>query len=350
MDKPAGPSSHDVVARVRRLFGTRAVGHAGTLDPFATGLLVLVLGPATRLVRWAERRRKTYQATARLGQNTTTDDATGAVTAEAAQNAARTTIQPDRLTIVVVGDGAKIYEALKAIGPVSIVDPEGKPLGPDDLAPRASALQLNLSALAARRDSFTILLQGNPLGWQTSSLEVSPGGFVYTEQVQLGPIVSQTTRLEIDRAGEMKSITQTGKVQGQDVSIDVRYANGRASGSARTPDPATGQLKSVTIDTAIAPGTLDDNAVQALLPALNWTAGAKWSFNVLSAGQGEIKTWTLAVTGVESVRAGGETVEAYRAELSGPSAPLTLWITTRQPHELVKIGIAGQPIEFVRAR
>ena len=84
MDKPAGPSSHDVVARVRRLFGTRAVGHAGTLDPFATGLLVLVLGPATRLVRWAERRRKTYQATARLGQNTTTDDATGAVTAEAA--------------------------------------------------------------------------------------------------------------------------------------------------------------------------------------------------------------------------------------------------------------------------
>ena len=79
VDKPAGPTSHEVVARVRRLFGTRAVGHTGTLDPFATGLLVLVLGSATRMARWAERRPKTYRAVARLGQVTTTDDLTGEV-------------------------------------------------------------------------------------------------------------------------------------------------------------------------------------------------------------------------------------------------------------------------------
>ncbi|MGQ0701610.1 MAG: tRNA pseudouridine(55) synthase TruB [Gemmatimonadales bacterium] len=82
VDKPAGPTSHDVVARVRRLFGTRAVGHTGSLDPFATGLLVLVLGAATRLARWAERRRKVYRATVRLGQTTTTDDPTGELIAE----------------------------------------------------------------------------------------------------------------------------------------------------------------------------------------------------------------------------------------------------------------------------
>ena len=79
MDKPAGPTSHDVVARVRRVFGIRAVGHAGTLDPFATGLLVLVLGAATRLARFVEAEPKTYLATARLGVRTATDDATGEV-------------------------------------------------------------------------------------------------------------------------------------------------------------------------------------------------------------------------------------------------------------------------------
>ena len=82
VDKPAGPTSHDVVALARRRFGIRAVGHTGTLDPFATGLLVLVLGAATRLARWAERRRKIYRATARLGQTTTTDDPSGEVIVE----------------------------------------------------------------------------------------------------------------------------------------------------------------------------------------------------------------------------------------------------------------------------
>jgi len=79
VDKPEGPTSHDVVARARRLFGTRAIGHTGTLDPFATGLLVLVFGGATRLARWAERHRKSYRAVIRLGVTTSTDDRTGEV-------------------------------------------------------------------------------------------------------------------------------------------------------------------------------------------------------------------------------------------------------------------------------
>lgn len=77
MDKPEGPTSHDVVARARRLFRTRAVGHTGTLDPFATGLLILVFGGATRLARWAERHPKSYRVVIRLGQRTDTDDRTG---------------------------------------------------------------------------------------------------------------------------------------------------------------------------------------------------------------------------------------------------------------------------------
>lgn len=77
VDKPKGPTSHDVVARVRRAAGTRKVGHAGTLDPMATGLLVLGVGSATRLLTHFVGLDKTYEATIRLGAATTTDDAEG---------------------------------------------------------------------------------------------------------------------------------------------------------------------------------------------------------------------------------------------------------------------------------
>jgi tRNA pseudouridine55 synthase len=79
VDKPAGVTSHDVVQQVRRRIGIRAAGHTGTLDPFATGLLVVLVGRATRLARFVEAQAKTYLATARLGVRTTTDDLTGAV-------------------------------------------------------------------------------------------------------------------------------------------------------------------------------------------------------------------------------------------------------------------------------
>lgn len=79
VDKPVGPTSHDVVTRVRRALRMKAVGHTGTLDPFASGLLVILLGRATRLAQFVERHEKTYLATARLGVRTTTDDLTGEI-------------------------------------------------------------------------------------------------------------------------------------------------------------------------------------------------------------------------------------------------------------------------------
>ncbi|MGB8021266.1 MAG: tRNA pseudouridine(55) synthase TruB [Candidatus Nanopelagicales bacterium] len=78
VDKPSGWTSHDVVARIRRLAGTRRVGHAGTLDPMATGVLVVGVGRATRLLGYLSGHDKSYAATIRLGWATTTDDAEGA--------------------------------------------------------------------------------------------------------------------------------------------------------------------------------------------------------------------------------------------------------------------------------
>lgn len=80
IDKPAGMTSHDVVARVRRLARTRKVGHAGTLDPMATGVLVCGLGKATRLLTWITGDTKAYLATMRLGATTSTEDAEGQIT------------------------------------------------------------------------------------------------------------------------------------------------------------------------------------------------------------------------------------------------------------------------------
>ena len=77
VDKPAGVTSFDVVAIVRRALGTKSVGHTGTLDPFATGLLVVLVGKATRLARFLDGHEKVYTATIRLGVGSDTDDSTG---------------------------------------------------------------------------------------------------------------------------------------------------------------------------------------------------------------------------------------------------------------------------------
>ncbi|MDO7881602.1 tRNA pseudouridine(55) synthase TruB [Salinibacterium soli] len=87
VDKPGGITSHDVVSRARRALGTRKVGHAGTLDPMATGLLILGVGASTRLLTWIVGADKTYEATIRLGAASSTDDAEGQLGPEASATA-----------------------------------------------------------------------------------------------------------------------------------------------------------------------------------------------------------------------------------------------------------------------
>jgi len=82
IDKPAGMTSHDVVARVRRILKTKRVGHTGTLDPFATGVMVLMIGKATRLARFLDKDVKEYVAVVQFGFETDTGDRTGSRSAE----------------------------------------------------------------------------------------------------------------------------------------------------------------------------------------------------------------------------------------------------------------------------
>ena len=115
VDKPGGMTSHDVVARVRRLAGTRKVGHAGTLDPMATGVLVLGVNRATRLLGHLMLTEKAYDATIRLGVATTTDDAEGEVVATVSDRRRRPRRRSRAALAEFVGDIEQVPTAVSAI-------------------------------------------------------------------------------------------------------------------------------------------------------------------------------------------------------------------------------------------
>jgi tRNA pseudouridine55 synthase len=116
VDKPGGMTSHDVVARIRRLARTRRVGHGGTLDPMATGVLVVGVGRATRLLTYVIGAGKSYTATIRLGQSTVTDDAEGEVVA----TTDATGVTEDAVRSAVVGLTGEIDQVPSAVSAIKI--------------------------------------------------------------------------------------------------------------------------------------------------------------------------------------------------------------------------------------
>ena len=117
VDKPQGVTSHDIVAAVRAALHTRKVGHAGTLDPMATGALVIGVGHATRLLQYIVEHTKTYSATIRFGQRTTTDDADGEFVEREAEAAVLPTLEQVREAVAneYTGDIEQIPNAVSAI-------------------------------------------------------------------------------------------------------------------------------------------------------------------------------------------------------------------------------------------
>lgn len=116
LDKPGGWTSHDVVARVRRLAGTRRVGHAGTLDPMATGVLVVGVERATRLLGYLTRTEKAYDATVRLGQSTATDDAEG----EVIQSASARDVREGAVLHALAGFKGRIQQTPPSVSAVKV--------------------------------------------------------------------------------------------------------------------------------------------------------------------------------------------------------------------------------------
>jgi tRNA pseudouridine55 synthase len=120
VDKPGGMTSHDVVARVRRLAGTRKVGHAGTLDPMATGVLVVGVEKATRLLGYLTLTEKEYAATIRLGQSTSTDDAEGEITGTGSAGVSAAALTQHELHEAVASLTGEIQQVPPAVSAIKV--------------------------------------------------------------------------------------------------------------------------------------------------------------------------------------------------------------------------------------
>jgi tRNA pseudouridine55 synthase len=116
VDKPAGMTSHDVVGRCRRIFSTRKVGHAGTLDPMATGVLVIGIDRATKILGLLTATSKSYAATIRLGQTTSTDDAEG----ELLQNVSAEHVTDEAIADAIAGLRGEISQVPSAVSAIKV--------------------------------------------------------------------------------------------------------------------------------------------------------------------------------------------------------------------------------------
>jgi zinc protease len=271
-----------------------------------------------------------------------------AVTARQAQAAAARWYRRQALTIVVVGDAALLYDRLKPLAPVQLVDLDGTPLSPEALHPRAAPVALDKSVVVARRDSFSILANGNPVGTLVAAVEGGGDSLVYTEHTEI-PLasVTQHSRVVLDTATlAARSVEQTGTVRGLHVDVHLTYAGGRVKGHASTPQ-ADGTLKALAIDTTLVPGTIDGEALNVLLPALPLEPGKTITLNVFTAGTATTQLLTLKVGAPESVTVPAGTFTAWRLDVTGGQTPLVIHVATSTPRRTVRTEPVGTGLQFV---
>ncbi len=267
-----------------------------------------------------------------------------AVTPEQVQRAARDGMRSSSLFIVVVGDALKVRAQLEKIAPVRIVSVDGTPLRPEDLVVKAAALDLDLTHLVPRTDSFSILVQGRPLGYQRTTLARTAAGWELQDVTRLATVVQQNTTVRFSSALVMQSVSQSGKAQGQDTKIEVTYANGHATGTAVAPQQ--GAIKTVNVDTDLPAGAVDDNLIATLLPTFRWASGARFVLPVFQSGKGTATALTISVVAEESVTVIAGTFAAWKADITGGDSPISVWVEKGGAHRLLKLAMTGQPVEF----
>ena len=274
-----------------------------------------------------------------------------AVTALQARAAAARLYRTRALSIVVVGDGARLYDRLKAIAPVRVVDVDGKPLGPTDLAPPAAPVALDPKQFVPHTDSSRVLLQGNPAGFTVSEVRRSGDSLVYAERSHLagGVFQQQTTLLLNPTDGSVQQVDQETTQQGQKGETHLIYRGGRVKGSSAAPQQ-DGSIKRFEIDTTLPSGAMDENAVPFVVPALPLASGKSFNLTFFTPSENAIKVLTFKVTGPASIAVPAGSFQAYQIDVTGSRVPFTLYVSTDSPRRVLKIEFVGQPfvVELVR--
>ncbi len=269
-----------------------------------------------------------------------------AITAEQARQAARQVVRPDSAVIVVVGEGVAIYEGLKRFAPVRIIDVDGNPLTPDDLSPPAVALTFDPAQLVAGRDSFRVMVQGNPMGTYVAEL-VRGGDSIVVSELMSIPVIglAQGGSVVLGRDLAVRTVRQSFAAGGQPVEATLRFAGGRVTGKAIQPPQGPGMPAATRdVDTTLAADVYDSNQLSALLPALPLAEGATFTAQAYTASQNRVRTLTIRVEGTEDVTVPAGTFPVFRVSLTGGEQPLTLYVTRAAPRKVVKLEIVGTPL------
>jgi zinc protease len=270
-----------------------------------------------------------------------------AVDATSAMDAARAVIHPDSAVVVVVGDGQAIYDGLAAIAPVTIVSIDGSYLTPADLTPTAVAIEFDRAQLVARRDSFQISFQGNPIGQQINELVIGSDVITYTETTDI-PLMGMTQEATILLDPESlvpRSTEQVGLVAGQNIESHLTYEAGRVTGQVQVPQP-TGEIETKQVDAQFVDGAVDASVIQMLLPSMPLAEGASLTVSAFTAAEGTVKPITVKVLGVEEVTVPAGTFSTYKVDVSGGEQPLILYVSTDTPRRVVRIELLAQPVVF----
>jgi len=266
-DKPGGITSHDVVSRARRALGTRKVGHAGTLDPMATGLLVLGVDSSTRLLTYLVGLGKQYTATIRLGQSSTTDDAEGELS-EPVDATGVTRAQLEAAIAALTGEISQVpstYSAIKVDGRRSYE----RARSGDEVALAARAVTVSrFEIVAERRDppfldldvvvdcssgtyiralardlGASLAAGGRALGGHLTALRrTAVGPFSVTDAVPVDEITPASLRKPAEVAGELFPSVRLSDAQAADLTQGKRVRVETADAGVVAALAASGRL------------------------------------------------------------------------------------------------------------
>jgi len=203
---------------------------------------------------------------------------------------------------------------------------------------------LDLARLQPRRDAFTVLVQGKPLGTQTCSIERSADGWLYVETTAIPPMVQQTTEVWLAADGRMQRVRQRGTMGGKPMQIDAAYEGGSVLADAVTPSAAA----PVHSELHLGPAAVDDNALQALLPALVLNGNVPRTWTVFSTGKGKTETARVERVGVETVTTKAGPVAASRIRVKFADTAMEFVIGDAAPHWIWSSGAPGT--QFVMQR
>ncbi|MDH5643287.1 MAG: hypothetical protein OEY63_03720, partial [Gemmatimonadota bacterium] len=273
-------------------------------------------------------------------------DRLDAVDADDISEVTRRVIHPDSAVIVVVGDGAEIYEKLTSIAPVRLVDTDGNEVPTAELAPETAPLPVNPDRLMSMNASYDISMQGQQMGTQTVQILVDGDSVIIREQTSV-PIASmQGNTWVILEAASLapRSSALTLSTPIITANVNAVFGEEKVVGNGAMPTQ-TGQIQEVTIDAPITEDLTTVDAIRVLLTTMDLAPGQRFVVSALDLNDGSVRPITIEVGEPEEITVPAGTFQAYPVNISGNENPAVLHISV-DDSQLIRMSPTGQPITF----